>query len=76
MRVKVLEKSLKDGGYNLVEGDTITVPDELGATWCGHGWAEDVDGNVATGERIVQGATLKPNKVSHGSRATKVGGNG
>lgn len=51
MKVEVTEKALKSDGYNLVEGDTLTVPDEVGARWCGYGWAKDVDGKVETGER-------------------------
>jgi hypothetical protein len=72
MRVKITEKRLRDGGYDLSEGDTITVPDELGATWCGHGWCEDVDGKVKTGERRVVGAELQPAKARHAARATEV----
>lgn len=74
MRVKVLEKKLKDAGYDLVEGDTVTVSDEIGAAWCGHGWAEDVDGNVATGERKVMGDTvINPKKAVHVGRTKTKG---
>lgn len=69
MRVEITEKKLKDGGYDLVEGDTITVPDELGAEWCRHGWAKDTDGKVPTGERIVQGAEVQPKSAKHTSRS-------
>lgn len=51
MRIEVLGNKLKDDGYDLVQGDTITVHDAIGARWCGFGWAKDVDGNVPTGER-------------------------
>lgn len=72
MRVEITEKKLSDldeendRHYLLFEGDTITVPDKLGEKWCGLGWAKDVDGNVPTGERIVQkGVALNPKKAAH-----------
>jgi hypothetical protein len=68
MRVEITEKKLKDAGYDLVEGDTLTVPDELGADWCGRGWAKDTEGKVATGERIVQGATVRADSAKHVAR--------
>lgn len=74
MRVEITEKKLKDAGYSLVEGDTITVPDEVGAYWCGLGWAKDVDGKVPTGERIVTGARLEVQNVKHKMTTTDVGG--
>lgn len=72
MRVKVLEKKLRDAGYNLVEGDTVTVPDEVGKAWCSHGWAEDVDGKVKTAERKVVGAELTPAKSRHTTRGKEI----
>ena len=69
MRVEITEERLSDtdpetGRHYLHEaGDVITVPDSLGKTWCKHGWAKDVDGNVPTGERKVVGAELKPASV-------------
>lgn len=65
MRIEITEKKLKDSGYDLVEGDTITVPDEVGAKWCGLGWARDTEGNVETGERVVRGAKLEVDNVKH-----------
>lgn len=58
MRVEVTEKKLKDSGYGLVEGDTVTVPFDVGERWCGHGWAKDSSGKVPTGERIVNRAAV------------------
>jgi len=58
MRVLINEKRLSDldpatgQHYLLAEGDTITVPDDVGARWCAYGWASDVEGKVATGERV------------------------
>jgi hypothetical protein len=72
MRVEITEKKLRDAGYDLVEGDTLTVPDELGADWCGRGWAKDTEGKVPTGERIVHGAQLEPAKVRSQSTAKEV----
>lgn len=74
MRVEITEPVLRDAGYNLAAGDIITVPDELGATWCGHGWAKDTAGVVPTGERIVTGAHLKVDKITSQATATNVGG--
>jgi hypothetical protein len=73
MRVEITERKLKDCGYNLVDGDILTVPDEVGAAWCGHGWAKDVDGMMPTGQRIVHGATLQPAKARHAVTAKEVG---
>lgn len=72
MKVEITEKSLKDAGYNLVEGDTITVPDEIGAAWCGHGWAKDVDGTVPTGTRRVRGAVVEVDNVNLAAKAKEV----
>lgn len=72
MRVKITEKKLKDAGYDLAEGDSITVSDDLGRTWCGHGWAKDLDGKVASGERKVTGAQLQPQKGRHTSTGKRV----
>lgn len=65
MKVEVTEKKLRDAGYNLVDGDTLTVPAEVGRKWCGLGWARDVAGEVPTGERIVRGAKLDVQNARH-----------
>ncbi len=73
MRVEITEKRLSDTDHETErhylqhEGDVITVPDELGTKWCSRGWAKDVDGNVATGERIVSGAELRVDNGAHAS---------
>lgn len=69
MRVEVLEEKLRSDGFNLVKGDTVTVPDEVGTAWCGHGWARDTEGKVETGERVVIGHTLQPAKARSRSRS-------
>lgn len=52
MKVKILEDGgIRHAGQHFESGDEVTVPDEVGAAWCGVGWAEDLAGNVETGER-------------------------
>jgi hypothetical protein len=72
MKVEITETRLRDAGYNLVAGDALTVPDEVGTTWCRHGWAKDTDGAVPTGRRIVRGATIEPENVSATTDAKEV----
>lgn len=69
MRVEITEKKLRDAGYDLREGDTITVPADTGKRWCELGWAKDTEGKVATGERKVIGAELLPAKATHTSKS-------
>lgn len=58
MRVEITELRLKDTDpdtgqqYDLQKGDILPVPDSCGFRWCTYGWAKDVDGVIATGERI------------------------
>jgi len=73
MRVEVTEARLRDAGYNLVEGDTLTVPDELGAAWCKRGWAKDTAGAVPTGQRVVRGAVVQPDTAKHTTTDTQEG---
>ena len=57
MRVKILEESIKhdiDGVLQTFEKDDVRgVPDSVGEYFCSMGWAEDVSGNIPTGERDV-----------------------
>lgn len=56
MRVNILEKIMH--GRDVFEaGETRVVPDDVGAYFCANGWAEDVDGKVATVPR-------DPNRVT------------
>lgn len=72
MRVKITESVLKDAGFHLSEGDTITVEDSLGQYWCDHGWAEDADGVYPTGERKVQiNEPINPKKAVHAARSSE-----
>ena len=73
MRVEALE-SIKSDGYALAEGDILTVPDAVGAAWCGYGWARDTGGAVATGERRVLNAKLAVTTAAHGHAAQTVEG--
>lgn len=49
MEIKVLKLFL-DGRNRFEAGEVRVVPDEDGAYFCANGWAEDVAGNVPTGE--------------------------
>lgn len=74
MRVEVTEAKLRDAGYDLREGDTITVPRAVGEDWCAHGWARDTAGEVPTGERrVVMGAAVNPKKAAHAHTEVKRG---
>lgn len=69
MKVKMLEKVLH--GRDIFEKDDIrSIPDELGAYFCNCGWAEDIDGNMATSARDTKKVILAPNNAVH---STKVG---
>jgi hypothetical protein len=73
MRVEVTEKSLRSDGYVLVEGDTLTVPDAIGANWCRYGWAKDTAGQVETGPRVVLDARLTVQPGRLGVSAPSIG---
>lgn len=74
MRVEVTEKKLRDAGYDLVEGDTLTVPKDVGERWCALGWCKDTEGKVATGERVPGPARLNVEKSRHATKSTTKGG--
>lgn len=63
MQIEALE-DIRSGNYILTgptpdhSGDTITVPDEVGAHWCEMGWARDTSGTVPTGERSTAPRTV------------------
>ena len=71
MRIEALE-DIKDGRYVVIAGDSITVDDEYGATWCEAGWAKDTSGTVPTGERVVQGVKVVPTRSNHVASNTEV----
>lgn len=70
MRVEALEV-IKSQGYVLSEGDIITVPDEVGAHWCKHGWAKDTSGAVPTGERRVISAKVDVDDIVTSQNASE-----
>ena len=74
MRVEITEKKLRDSGYDLTEGDIIAVPSDVGSSWCANGWAKDVEGKVATGERKPGVQQLKVEKAKHVTKSTTKGG--
>jgi hypothetical protein len=71
MRVEALE-AIKSGNYLLEAGDIVTVPDQIGAKWCVHGWAKDTAGMVQTGERRVISATVTPVSSNHTQSGSEV----
>lgn len=64
MRIELLE-TVKHERDIYESGDVRTVPDGVGQYFCAQGWAKDVDGNVATGERDVNAARLAPVSALH-----------
>ena len=54
MKIECLETFL-DGTTRFEKGDVRNVSDEDGEYFCSNGWAKDVDGKVATGERAKSG---------------------
>ena len=68
MKIEMLEKVMH--GRDVFEaGETRVVDDDLGAYFCGLGWAKDTAGRVPTGERNTQAVTLTPDSVAHKTRA-------
>ncbi len=52
MKVKILEETgIKHAGVSYQHDDEVTVDDHVGAMFCANGWAEDLAGEVETGER-------------------------
>lgn len=65
MRIKVLEETgIRHGSLVLSHDDQVTVPDEVGRTFCELGWAEDLSGEVPTGERDTRPRTVDPKTVT------------
>ena len=70
MKVEILELKLSSDGFVAEQGDRFTVPDEVGASWCAAGWAKDLSGTTATGERLVVKSVVVPHDVN----STVIGG--
>ena len=73
MQVEALERIISDG-RSLETGDRATVPDEVGRNWCRHGWAKDLAGQVATGERRVNKVVVEPHGSAHDQAADEASG--
>ena len=71
MRIEALEP-IRSSGYLLEAGDSITVPDPIGAHWCAQGWANDTAGTVPTLERRVINARVQPHPAAHTQNAKEV----
>lgn len=69
MKVEILEQRLSSDGFVGEFGDRFTVPDEVGKIWCKHGWAKDLSGEVATGERKVINAKLDIENISQSAKS-------
>jgi hypothetical protein len=72
IQIEALE-TIKTDGYILNIGDRLTVPYEIGAKCCAHGWAKDTSGAVATGERTVVKAVVAPANGTLGAVADGTG---
>lgn len=72
MKIEALE-NIKSHNLVLTSGDIVTVPDDVGAELCARGWARDIDGTIATGERIVLDARIVVDTAVHAQAATEVG---
>ena len=66
MKVEILEERLSSNGFQGEKGDRFTVSDEVGTRWCEAGWAKDMDGKCATGERIPGAKELKITNIVTG----------
>ena len=69
MKVEILEQRLSSDGFVGDLGDRFTVPDDVGRSWCKHGWAKDLSGEVATGGRKVIDAKLDIENVSQSAKS-------
>jgi len=72
MKIKCLTRFL-DGATVYELDDQCTVPDEDGARFCAAGWAEDMDGKVATGKPTGGAATLAIHNSTLGVSSTTAG---
>lgn len=67
--VEVLENFSSEGSA-FYAGEIRRVSEDTAALACGAGWAKDVDGVIATGERDPSAKKLDIQKVSHNHGAT------
>ncbi len=71
MQVEILEEKLSSDGFTGLKGDRLTVPDNIGAAWCGHGWVKDMSDKIPTGERNTNPVEINPKKLNHQSAVTE-----
>lgn len=77
MRIKVLEPTgIRHGGDVYTFNDICTVPDDEGQHFVTMGWAEDLDGNVATGDRNAMHGKVLEVQNGHIGLTSEVGGHG
>lgn len=67
--MEILENRLSSDGFVGELGDRFTVPDDIGLAWCSLGWAKDLSGAVATGERKVIGSELSIQNITSNQHA-------
>jgi hypothetical protein len=64
MKVEILEVKLSSHGYYAEAADRLTVPDDVGMTWCQNGWAKDLSGQINPSDRVVTDSTINPIDLS------------
>lgn len=65
MKIEILE-NFKHGRDQYLQGETRVVTEEDGVYFCSNGWAKDVDGKVATGDRDrAHGKVLEVQNLKH-----------
>lgn len=62
MNVKMLE-TVKWFGQVYTKSEVRVLDDTTGTTFCNHGWAEDVSGEVETKPRDIHASTLQVNDI-------------
>jgi len=74
MKIKVLEEKFTHGRDMFYRDEVRVVDDALGTLFVENGWAEDLDGNVATGDRNKShGRTLEVQSGALGLTSMEVG---
>lgn len=71
MQVEVTEEKIFSDGMKCYKGDRVTIPDELGESWCAAGWCTDMSGKVATGSRETENVSINPKKVQQNNCVTE-----
>lgn len=72
-RIEVLE-NFSHGGHTYYGGEVRFVSEEDAQVACGAGWAKDLDGVIATGERDPTAKRLEIQPLSQDHAATDVKG--